>query len=1157
MPFSRRGLGSISNTVDIDIGSSTDVYVDTIDLSLSTNKRILTTALNRIGDVAISDALSLPDWWYQWTDVPRPSSGITAPTSVDTIPIRTNAGVWKYIHWDVITGLSTGTVGWDEWSDVGEPGSAFSNPANGDTLIVRDISQNLWRSVRWDDLPDSYVTSFDHTLSGMDLTTTIARRGRSTLTSTILLPDSGWGAWTDVPEPPSGHNNPPSTSKFPFLWGGDWYFVDQPDLIGLIDNPTQTFIDLMDTPDNYGNPGQGDVLTVLVFEKTAEWIDPDHISSRWSLFSYISGILPSDIGAINLFEIELDPGYSSLVSRFSGSTSSSFFYFPLLDPNGIVENEILTNVDIIVEINNSIYNVKSASITNGQSSSLDIFRRLTLRLQSDTPYSIEFPVWADAIWNLNIGEQITFTITRNWRETQAGYFVIINPTIDGISFRSAAGVFSNLNLDFWDNWDDDVPSPTGSISSLTASHRIPVYNGSQWDYIRGDDIGGTSGEPDTYIKRINSSATQLSWTNQDDITTNWAVWRAWNQVPQVVSHDSSPPISARFVFSTATGSWQYIDWSDLEAEFGGGSSSGWNAWNDVDDPPTTLSGTPNSLDQLIIWDSSLSVYRAIAWNQLPTSGGSGWDAWGDVDDPPVALVGIPNASDKLIIWDNGLANYRSIDWDRLPTGGGGNGDVQFNLAFVGGSNRIGTGWVAQTFTWPAYSEAEWVCVQVSSSSTGGTGQYQWIKNFTNTYTPGTSGGTSGSGRSVIAGSGIVLLGITSNRTVLSRTSGAGNSRTYVDMWRAETSVLDTMGRDGVTDLVSFDTTDRELFIRTSVGTSWTISIPGMTGTTGWTAWTHVPSPSGNATSPSGTARIPVLISGSNWDYVLWSNLPSGGGTPTAYIESLEASGNTLNWTDQDNTAFSWTPTVGGGGWTAWAQVPSPGTHNSSPADNVRIPIRVGSNWHYTMWENLPSGGVGGWNDWDDVDRPIGETNINSSVTRIPAYYTSGGGSWGQMQPAAVANSANASYDIITSASQFTDDDYIMTHNTLTAAHGKQIHRSLVMGSGSGWDWPSSRLFEDDIASTHNVVVRNSNDNDFQIAVDEFLEGGFDTLDQQGGLDDDALLATDRIIIRRGNTWVRLNLRDFITSLLFVIPNNLGTAPDFGQSLQWRDELAWR
>ena len=476
--------------------------------------------------------------------------------------------------------------------------------------------------------------------------------------------------------------------------------------------------------------------------------------------------------------------------------------------------------------------------------------------------------------------------------------------------------------------------------------------------------------------------------------------------------------------------------------------------------------------------------------------------------------------------------------------------------------ETGAGWVAHGISWPAYSEAKWVLVNTTGGIiTDGDQRGIWIQNFDNNFTAGVVGDTSGSKRSLTYENGTMYLGISANRGVLAYVAGGGDDHsntTSVTMHRVETSVLDTMGRDGVTDLVSFDNTDRELTVRTTVGGYWVVSIPGTTGGSGWTSWGQVPSPSGDAISPAANVRIPIYT-GSGWDYVRWSNLPSGGdGGPTAYIASLYSSGNTLNWTDQDDTAFSWTPTGGTGGWTSWSHVPSPGGNATSPSGTARIPVLIsGTNWDYVLWSNLPSDGGGGWSDWDDVDPPAFGQIVDNTLTRIPAYYSSTG-AWGRQQPAGIVNAANESYDIITNASGWNDDDYIMTHSTVTADAGKQIHRSLVMG-GSGWNWPLSRIFQGSLTSSTDVAVETTGGNYAQVTLGEFIEGGLERVSFDSQIADSELEETDRVIIRRGTSWVAIRLDDFFRSMLHQIPtpSEGNNAPALGEALQWRGGPVWR
>ena len=637
--------------------------------------------------------------------------------------------------------------------------------------------------------------------------------------------------------------------------------------------------------------------------------------------------------------------------------------------------------------------------------------------------------WADADpppSGATIGLNTTFLVyTSSWRSTNLAAIVA----------RVADSISANSGWDSWGDVDDIDNQP--QISLLDNNNdRIVVYDSSasRFSYINPNDLAsGTNNYVSAAVLSVNGSTLSLSLPRSGLSTLGTSV-----------------------IIPSGTG--------------------GWNSWTDVDNPGSrTLLSSPNNNDELPIWDDSIGTWKRTRWQDLPSGGGgSGWGAWTDVPSPS-SEDSTPINSGRFPFLDGSIWKY--LRYDDFPSGGGG-GDAMFNLAFVGDDDDNGTGWRALNFSWPAISEARWVLVRGRSSAESGSfTSFQWIQNMPTSFSPGIVGETGGNATVRVLNLGAtgtnndvsITLGASSTRGVLVRTYGYNSARTYAEMWRAETSVLDTMGRDGVTDLVSFDNTDRELTVRTTVGGHWIVSIPGTTGG-GWTSWGQVPSPSGDSVSPASNVRIPIYT-GSGWDYVRWSNLPSGGdGGPTAYIESLSASGNTLSWTDQDNTPFSWTPTVGSGGWTAWAQVPSPGTHNTSPADNVRIPIRVGSNWHYTLWENLPSGGSGGWDSWDDVDPPAFGQIVDNTLTRIPAYYSSTG-AWGRQQPAGIVNAANESYDIITNASGWNDDDYIMTHSTVTADAGKQIHRSLVMG-GSGWNWPLSRIFQGSLTSSTDVAVEN-------------------------------------------------------------------------------------
>ena len=72
-------------------------------------------------------------------------------------------------------------------------------------------------------------------------------------------------------------------------------------------------------------------------------------------------------------------------------------------------------------------------------------------------------------------------------------------------------------------------------------------------------------------------------------------------------------------------------------------------------------------------------------------------------------------------------------------------------------------------------------------------------------------------------------------------------------------------------------------------------------------------------------------------------------------------------------------------------------------------------------------------------------------------------------------------------------------------------------------------------ATYDVAMRISASAYREIAVDDFIQAGLQTLPTEAGLDDDDLQPSDRILIRRGDAWKVLNLQDFLTSIVFQIP----------------------
>ena len=59
--------------------------------------------------------------------------------------------------------------------------------------------------------------------------------------------------------------------------------------------------------------------------------------------------------------------------------------------------------------------------------------------------------------------------------------------------------------------------------------------------------------------------------------------------------------------------------------------------------------------------------------------------------------------------------------------------------------------------------------------------------------------------------------------------------------------------------------------------------------------------------------------------------------------------------------------------------------------------------------------------------------------------------------------------------------------------------------------------------------------------------------------DSELEETDRVIIRRGTSWIAIRLDDFFRSMLHQIPtpSEGNNAPALGEALQWRGGPVWR
>ena len=152
-------------------------------------------------------------WWSAWTDVPSPGSEDATPATASRF-IFLQSGAWHWIRFNdlpndnnyvtsidtsitnsvittTLTRLGFGAIsstvtlpatasgGWGSWADHTVPSTSMSHPANGDLLVVRDISNNIWRQVRWDDLSstNNYVTSIDLALSDRSLSAVLARVG--------------------------------------------------------------------------------------------------------------------------------------------------------------------------------------------------------------------------------------------------------------------------------------------------------------------------------------------------------------------------------------------------------------------------------------------------------------------------------------------------------------------------------------------------------------------------------------------------------------------------------------------------------------------------------------------------------------------------------------------------------------------------------------------------------------------------------------------------------------------------------------------------------------------------------------------------------------------------------------------------------------------
>ena len=183
--------------------------------------------------------------------------------------------------------------------------------------------------------------------------------------------------------------------------------------------------------------------------------------------------------------------------------------------------------------------------------------------------------------------------------------------------------------------------------------------------------------------------------------------------------------------------------------------------------------------------------------------------------------------------------------------------------------------------------------------------------------------------------------------------------------------------------------------------NWSDFPSGGDGGSGWTSWAQVPVPTGSISTPATNDRIPIYdVSAGDWDYLLVSSIPSGGGTSfnpgtttiavdnndyfvmqldgTYYRKDADTaisnilrlfSGSTGQYLQRTSSGIGWATVSGGGGgsgWNAWSDVPRPSSLNSSPASGDYFPIYDVSSgvWDYTRWSDLPSsGGGGGASTW--------------------------------------------------------------------------------------------------------------------------------------------------------------------------------------------------